>query len=47
MEKRDTRSSIEGTLAKFKKRVSHIVSKSHLGQLKSQPGKTMQESFEA
>ena len=38
--------SISSTLTKFKRQVSHIVQKSQLGKLKSQPGKTMQESFE-
>ena len=34
-------------MTKFKKQVSGIVTKSQLGKLKSQPGKSMQESFEA
>ena len=45
--KKETANSISGTLTKFKKQVSHIVQRSQLGKLKSQPGKTMQESFEA
>lgn len=47
IDRRTTENSILETLAKFKKQVSHIVTRSQLGKLKSQPGKTMQESFEA
>jgi DNA-directed RNA polymerase II subunit RPB1 len=37
---------IQNILTKYKRQVSKIISKSQLGKLKSQPGKTMQESFE-
>ena len=47
VDKHETRNSISGTLTRFKKSVSHIVQRSHLGRLKSQPGKSMKESFEA
>ena len=47
VDKRETSDSISGTLTKFKRQVSKIVNRSQLGKLKSQPGKSMQESFEA
>ena len=45
--KASTSNNISSTLQKFKKRVDRIILSSQLGKLKSQPGKTMQESFEA
>jgi len=47
VDKSDTWRQICDTLAKFKRQVGHIVQRSQVGKLKSQPGKSMQESFEA
>ena len=45
--KRDTKSRIKKTLETQLKKVKRIVADSQVGRLQSQPGKTMQESFEA
>ena len=42
-----TNKLIKDTLSKHKRKVDKIINKSHLGTLSCQPGKNMQESFEA